>query len=233
MFKRKKEENLNPQEPNQPKTKKPIYKRPWFIVLAGLIVLGALFGGDDATTIEVASTETAETTENVAETEQVAKAEKVTEIKTETETKTETEVEIEEIDTTSLTVKELVEYQAKEIFGDNYISSQAFPADSVGDAKTNIDVKLADNLTTNMMIDGQLAKTTKLLEKLQGQNLGEVFIGAKTEFSNPYGETSEQYAVKVFINQEDIDRIQFENFYYKNLFDIATVEIHPGVDYQK
>ena len=48
------------------KNKKPLYKRPWFIVIAAFIIFGAFAGGDDSTSTNSSTTSTySETTQSI------------------------------------------------------------------------------------------------------------------------------------------------------------------------
>lgn len=96
----------------------------------------------------------------------------------------------------------------------------------------NIEVELADNLTENMMIKGFLMKVSDFLKETKDINYNRVFIGAKTDFKDKYGNIKEEYAVKIEFSKEEIDKINFKNFSYTNLPDIATTfNVHNGIDY--
>ncbi|WP_100065148.1 hypothetical protein [Miniphocaeibacter massiliensis] len=95
-----------------------------------------------------------------------------------------------------------------------------------------VDVKLSDNLTENMTIKGFLMKVSDYLKTTIDVNYNRVFIGAKAEFKDQYGNLKEQYAVKIILNKEEVNKINFENFDYKNLPDIAeSFDVHNGIKY--
>lgn len=96
----------------------------------------------------------------------------------------------------------------------------------------NVTHKLADNLTTDFMIKGYLRDISDFLEKTKDiKDITAVFVGAKAELLDKYGNTNEQFVLKTQLSKETIDKINFENFDYNNIPDIADEFIkHPALE---
>lgn len=76
-------------------------------------------------------------------------------------------------------------------------------------------------------------KASSYLEKIKDEDFESVFLGLEADFVDAYGNTSPSNAVKMEINKEDVDKINFENFDYNKLPVIAeTFDVHPGVGYK-
>lgn len=182
--------------------------------------------------------------------EEIKKEEPENEVKKE---ESENEVEKEEIEIEKPkkeiikdNKKNIVDSIGKEVFGEDYIGSTlnwdydkaVFKEDgSIDENNTainslNIEINLGDNLTENMMIKNFLLKTTKFLDESKSINYNTVFIGAKSDFKDKYGNIDNQYAAKITIDKHEVNKINFNNFNFKDLPAIAeTFYVHPGIKY--
>lgn len=140
--------------------------------------------------------------------------------------------------------KDIIDSTGKEVFGGDYVGSTlnwdyenaTFKQDGSIDEDNsvidflNVETSLTDNLTENMMVKNFLLKTVKFLDKSKSTNYNKVFIGAKADFKDTYGNVDKQYAVKITIDKSEVDKINFSEFDYKNLPAIAEeFEVHPGI----
>lgn len=96
-----------------------------------------------------------------------------------------------------------------------------------------VDTKLASNLTESMMVKSFLIKTANYLEETKDLKYKKIFLGANADFTDVNGNTNNEYAVKIEIDKDKVNDINFDNFDYKNLEVIANeFFVHPGVNYK-
>ncbi len=196
--------------------KVPFYKKKWFIAIAVIFLIGScssLLGEKD---------EQVTTTEPKTET-----------IISETENKKEEVSEEEKEDISSLTPEERIQEYAKEVFQEDLIEIKNHTGnESLG--RIVLVTKFSEGaLTGNLEVKSFLMKASSYLEKIKDEDFESVFLGLEANFVDAYGNTSPSNAVKMEINKEDVDKINFENFDYNKLPVIAeTFDVHPGVEYK-
>ncbi|RFA36250.1 hypothetical protein CAI16_05530 [Virgibacillus dokdonensis] len=95
-----------------------------------------------------------------------------------------------------------------------------------------LDAKLSDNLTTNLIIDGALIDATDALEQLKGiDEIKMIQFDFKGTFADTYGEETEETAISFMIDKETLDKINFDNFDFSNLEEVAKdYYVHPGMN---
>ena len=198
------------------------------ILLLGLAVSLTACGGETTSTSEKPKTETSQT-------------------QTETETKTEeSEKPAEEEKGKEDNLQEKIDKIGKDIYKDNYRSATInwdyenakYTEDGdIDENQTpisylNIEVKVADNLTENMIVNGFLMKSVDFLEEIQDIKYDRVFIGGKADFQDTYGNIEELYAIKLELSKSEVDKINFENFNYKDIIKLANVfDLHSSIKY--
>lgn len=97
----------------------------------------------------------------------------------------------------------------------------------------NTEVKLSDGLTQNLMIKSFLLDVSSFLKETKYMDYNTIFIGAKADFFDKFGNSTEYYAVKMDFNKDNVDKINFEKFNFKSLPDIAEVfYLDKSIDYK-
>lgn len=213
--------NIGIDDSNEKEVKKklPFYKRKWFIALVVIFLIGScssLLNDEDEQ-----SKKTETKTETIAS-EMESKKEGVSE-----------EEVSEEEDISSLTPEERIKEYAKEVFQEDLIEIKNHTGnESLG--RIVLITKFSEGaLTGNLEVKSFLMKASSYLEKIKDEDFESVFLGLEADFVDAYGNTSPSNAVKMEINKEDVDKINFENFDYNKLPVIAeTFDVHPGVGYK-
>lgn len=147
---------------------------------------------------------------------QVAKVDETTmEVISEETTVEETEATTEE--TTEVIVL-TPEEKAKEIFGDNLNSFTIS-----GNNSLVVGSKLAYGWNEKSMMDSFLRKTVMLLEEVQNEGYADITIVGSADGTDVYGNDTEFDVFTMVIEKKELEKINFEQFNYKNLELVSTV----------
>lgn len=147
---------------------------------------------------------------------QVAKVDETTmEEVTEATTVEETEATTEE--TTEVIVL-TPEEKAKEIFGDDLKSFTISDNNSLV-----VGSKLAYGWNEKSMMDSFLRKTVMLLEEVQNEGYTDITIVGSADGTDVYGNDTEFDVFTMVIEKEELEKINFEQFNYKNLELVSTI----------
>lgn len=128
------------------------------------------------------------------------------------------------------------DYESTDIHYD--LSNATFDSDgNVDKSKTpidqiNVNTKLRDNFTQNLMVKNFLRSSTEVLEATKDVQYNNIFIGAMATFTDQYGNENEEYAAKLNIPKSEVDKIDFENFLYGNLDGVADLWVNPSIEYK-
>ncbi|MGL5613827.1 hypothetical protein, partial [Cetobacterium sp.] len=97
-----------------------------------------------------------------------------------------------------------------------------------------LNLKLESNYSKKAMIDATAITVTDLLsfisknEELKNE-IEMITINFITKFVNNYGNETEEVAVSYFFTKDKINKINFDNFNWKNLPKVAdSYYVHPG-----
>ncbi len=134
------------------------------------------------------------------------------------------------------TIQEKYDVAGKKAFGDKYVQTTVtfdlehatFTADGdVDEAKTpisfvNVEVMLPDAFSKKGHVDSFFLKSSELLKLTKDIQTPRIFIGAKADFVDTYGNKSESYAIKTEYPREELEKINFENFNSNNLPQLAS-----------
>ena len=118
------------------------------------------------------------------------------------------------------------------------LNNASFDSDgNVDESKTpidqiNVNTKLNDNFTQNLMVKKFLRSSTEVLEATKDVQYNNIFIGAMATFTDQYGKESEDYAAKLNISKDEVNKIDFENFLFDNLDGIADLWVNPSIEYK-
>ena len=112
---------------------------------------------------------------------------------------------------------EKIEAVANDVFDEGAMETNYFePTD-------HIDVKfqMSDGFTTSMTKRFFLIDVTEFIEQIQNEDFGSIYFGGYSNMVDKYGDVENYEIANIEMNKETIDKINFENFYFKNLPDIA------------
>lgn len=118
------------------------------------------------------------------------------------------------------------------------LNNATFDSDgNVDESKTpidqiNVNTKLSDNFTQNLMVKKFLRSSTEVLEATKDVQYNNIFIGAMATFTDQYGKESEDYAAKLNISKDEVNKIDFENFLFDNLDGVADLWVNPTIEYK-
>ena len=118
------------------------------------------------------------------------------------------------------------------------LNNATFDSDgNVDESKTpidqiNVNTKLSDNFTQNLMVKKFLRSSTEVLEATKDVQYNNIFIGAMATFTDQYGKESEDYAAKLNISKDEVNKIDFENFLFDNLDGVADLWVNPAIEYK-
>lgn len=144
------------------------------------------------------------------------------------------------------TAQEKFDIIGRYAFKEDYVSTDihydlnnaTFDSDgNVDESKTpidqiNVNTKLQDNFTQNLMVKNFLRSSTEVLEATKDIQYNNIFIGAMATFTDQYGNENEEYAAKLNIPKSEVDKIDFENFLYGNLDGVADLWVNPSIEYK-
>lgn len=186
-----------------------------------LIVLPFTDESDTASTQEVAQEE--EQVEDEAEDTEEKDDEEENEAE---DTEEEAEDEENEEPQEEQGLNEKIEAVANDVFDEGAVETNYFePTDHI-DVKFQMD----DGLTTSMTKRFFLIDVTEFIEQIQNEDFGSIYFGGYFDMVDKYGDVENYEIANVEMNKETIDKINFENFYFKNLPDIADkVNFHPAL----
>ena len=184
--------------------KKPVYKKWWFIAIVVFFVISAIGAlTDDG---EVAKEET----------EAVSK--QVTEEKT--EVKEEKKEEVKVVKTPDVVAAEFI----KKEFGTNKEEKErAVISTSFGENGFVEGVALQETYWSPKSAKKQFLKNTKdFMEKMQSQkDVTRATLVIQVPLTDQYGKTENGEVMRVMMNRETLDKIDFEGFDEENLISIA------------
>lgn len=200
--------------------KQPFYKKKWFIGIAVLVLIGAIFGPKDEDKKETAQSEPTQAEEKQEQDKEEPKEEKEEFAITEDMSQ---EQKIENISKKVLEDQydghELVNNEDGQL-GDINVSSY-FPADEYWDGKR--------------AAQAQDAKIIDILKQLKENNINysNLVFEASSDFTDQYGNEKKDTLMTVLISKAEADKINFENFDNENLKNIAdNYYLHPSVSNQ-
>lgn len=194
--------------------KEPFYKKKWFIAIAALIIIGAIFGPKD---------------KDKKETPEPAKVE---------EKQEEVKEEPKEVDefaiTDDMSDDEKIEKILKKVGKERYKNHEI----NKNDDGTIRQVTLFTYIDPEKVWDGKTAvrqeseRTVNALKELKENNINFNYfaLSATSTFTDQYGNDSENELMHIYIPQEEVDKINFEKFQYENLKNISDeFYVHPSV----
>lgn len=194
--------------------KEPFYKKKWFIAIAALIIIGAIFGPKD---------------KDKKETPEPAKVEEKQE-----EVKEEPKEEDEFAITDDMSDDEKIEKILKKVGKERYKNREIHKNDD----GTIRQVTLFTYIDPEKVWDGKTAvrqeseRTVNALKELKENNINFNYfaLSATSTFTDQYGNDSESELMHIYIPQEEVDKINFEKFQYENLKNISDeFYVHPSV----
>ena len=194
--------------------KEPFYKKKWFIVIAALIIIGAIFGPKD---------------KDKKETPEPAKVEEKQE-----EVKEEPKEEDEFAITDDMSDDEKIEKILKKVGKERYKNYEIHKNDD----GTIRQVTLYTYIDPEKVWDGKAAvrqeseRTVNALKELKENNINFNYfaLSATSTFTDQYGNDNENELMHIYIPQEEVDKINFEKFQYENLKNISDeFYVHPSV----
>lgn len=203
------------------KEKKPFYKRLWFKIIAGIFVLGVIGNIINPP-------------EETPEKEKTTQTETVKETKENTENTKIQEKVVESENTEKLSPKEQLEEAGKKAFGDEFRKVDAYEDyDNEGAfTRINVELKLGPAFSGKQAVKGFLADSSKFLEQIKDLEYESIFFQVQGDFTDQYGNTSESNAIKMEIEKSEVDKINFDNFDWNNLPNIAkTFHVHQAMGY--
>ncbi|EEI82776.1 hypothetical protein [Anaerococcus tetradius] len=202
--------------------KKPIYKRKWFIVIAALIVIGAIFGPKD---------------KDKKNNSQPAKVEeKQEEVKKEEPKKEEKEEKKEEYAITSdMTDEQKIENILKRVGGEQFESQKIDKSEDGSIRQVTLNTYVDPNTVwdINSAIKQQNIKTINALKLMKENNIkfNYFVLNATSTFTDKYGKDSKSEMMHIYISQEEADKINFEKFQEENLKEISDeYYVHPSAN---
>lgn len=90
-----------------------------------------------------------------------------------------------------------------------------------------------DNFSTNMIVGAMQLDTVEVLKSVDQSGIvyDQVFIGSTFAMQDQFGNPSEMEVLTLAYNKETLDRINWDNFIFSNVFDIADLFIlHPAFE---
>lgn len=148
---------------------------------------------------------------------------------------TETTIDIEEW-LNNATAQERFNLYGESVFGSDHLSTTVnfdlenpvydedgeINEDETMISYVNVQVDFGSYHRQDTLVRVFLRHCKDYLELIQNENYDRVFIGAKAIGEDVYGNQMEVYAVKFEIPKSEVDKINFENFDYKYLPEIAS-----------
>lgn len=191
--------------------KEPFYKKKWFIAIAALIIIGAIFGPKD---------------KDKNETPEPAKVEDHQE-----EVKEEVKEEDEFAITDDMSDEEKIENILKSEIGKGYESYEVSKKEdgSIGQITVNSYYEILSTKKELMM--SQNSKATKVLMKFRENNINYSYYvqNTYTDFTDEYGNEKKDEVMHIYIPREEADKINFDNFNEDNIKEISDeYYIHPS-----
>lgn len=197
------------------KQKQPFYKKKWFIAIAALIIIGAIFGPKDKDKKGTPEpTKVEESQEEVKE-----------------EPKEEPKEEDEFAIADDMSDEEKIENILKSEIGKGYESYEVAKKDdgSIGQITVNSYYEILS--TKKELMISQNSKATKVLKKLKENNIDYSYYvqNIYTDFTDEYGNEKKDEVMHIYIPREEADKINFENFNEDNIKEISDeYYIHPS-----
>lgn len=100
-----------------------------------------------------------------------------------------------------------------------------------GSGNIIIKFKIDDAFTENMIAIGAEDDITKALKSIKNSNVDykTVTVFGTFAMQDKFGNSSEETVINIGFNKETVDKINFDNFDYKNIYSIADTKvfIHP------
>lgn len=139
---------------------------------------------------------------------------------------------------------ERIDLAGKAAFGASYMGCEPVYEDQKavftpsGDLDTEktpirlINIKTAFNpgLSLKMEIKAVSLGATKFIEAIKDEDFQTIMVLAPATFEDKYGKKTQEYAVKMELKKEEIQKIDFSNFKWQNLPEIASSYwLHPAV----
>lgn len=121
------------------------------------------------------------------------------------------------------TPQEKFDIAGKHVYGENYLSA------TISGGDVTVDYKMKDGLTVKMMRLGFMTGCKNLLKITKGAPYDRIHFGAKATFTDTYGNSSEDYAMRLTMPKSEVDKINFDNFDAQNLANIGDLWVHPAM----
>ena len=199
--------------------KEPFYKKKWFIAIAALIIIGAIFGPKDKDKKEDSQPPKVE-----------EKQEDQSTSKEEDEEEPEDEFAIKEDMTDEVKIENII----KKVVEDQYDSHELVnnPEGALGDIKVNTYFPADAYWDGKRAIEAQDAKIVEILKQLKEHNINYSYLvyEASSDFTDQYGNENKSTLMTVLISKEEADKINYDNFQTENLKSISDeYYVHPSV----
>ena len=101
----------------------------------------------------------------------------------------------------------------------------------IGSDLLSIDFNISDNLSTEMIVDGAKIDVMQILRALHDEGISYATVDITGRFSmrDRYGNSSIQDVVELRYSKESLDRINWSNFLWEDVYAIADdVWLHPA-----
>lgn len=101
----------------------------------------------------------------------------------------------------------------------------------IGSDLLSIDFNISDNLSTEMIVDGAKMDVMQILRALHDEGISYAIVDITGRFSmrDRYGNSSIQDVVELRYSKESLDRINWSNFLWEDMYAIADdVWLHPA-----
>lgn len=101
----------------------------------------------------------------------------------------------------------------------------------IGSDLLSIDFNISDNLSTEMIVDGAKIDVMQILRALHDEGISYATVDITGRFSmrDRYGNSSIQDVVELRYSKESLDRINWSNFLWEDMYAIADdVWLHPA-----
>lgn len=101
----------------------------------------------------------------------------------------------------------------------------------IGSDLLSIDFNISDNLSTEMIVDGAKIDVMEILRALHDEGISYATVDITGRFSmrDRYGNSSIQDVVELRYSKESLDRINWSNFLWEDMYAIADdVWLHPA-----
>lgn len=206
---------------NKEKTKKPIYKRWWFIALALIVLVSIASGGNEEVSEEASSGSEENVVAEEDTTKEADQAEEVEEVSVTIESQIESSIRDVLGETTNRDVDKIRDIRINDHLG----------TDIEGDKIVLIDINGNDNIKRSLVRSGMLMEIAEVAEELaKYDEVSEVTVSSYFPLTNNYGETSDQVVLKVGLEKETLERINWENFNQDNFENVADDYFeHPAM----